>query len=257
MEWLLLYLGLGLLALIWFFVFCIFKKDAVANAGFGLFALAAGIAAIAWVTAGFEKNVNILILFVLAIGIGVLIYPMLAIDTYIKSGKYCRRFNHKPDKNCRCKRCNQSIEHERGSDCLCKRCRLPMGHVWIPKEEGKCYVECSLCGFRRNPDGHIWIPIPGAGAEFCSLCNERRTVQIRSKDSSCEKSESGHKIAGCHCEHCGTIIFEAHHNWTYVSGSSYDGSGDTRYKCNKCGLIRSDWWNPYREDTSYTHEALK
>ena len=257
MEFILLFLLILFLGIAWSILFNIMAMYVLRNIGLALLPLATGLSAVGYITGGFEDaHLGPILLLALALGMASLMLPMLVIDKYFKKGAYCARFRHKRGKYCRCVRCGQAVEHVRGNDCKCSACGKSLPHMWLPGKEGKCSVECSVCGYKRPKDSHSW----SVSGEFkhCTICNMyikiKMDIQIVKKDSPCDKNESGHHTEGCYCKYCEAIIIEAAHEWERLNYSSHDGSGETVYKCSECDLKRSEWFNPYTEGTSHRHD---
>ncbi len=242
MEFVLLYFALWLSAIAWFAIFSVYHHISVRNAGFAFMTIGAGMALVGFVSIGLNANIGPFILLVLAGGMATLTLPMLAIEKYFRSGKFCKRFGHKRWANCKCQRCGEYL-----------------GHVWIKFKEENCFAKCSACGYKRKNDEHTWMFMgQHLGTERCTTCGMERKVPVNIRidgaGGHCEKSEDGHCISGCFCEHCGAIIIEGNHDWDCVKHDSHDGTGDARYKCKKCGLKRYESWNPYNEKTAYDHD---
>ena len=259
MDFVSLYCTLWISGLVWFALFSIHPMEIVRNLGFALISLGAGVAAVGIPSAGFmEADLGPLLILTLALGVGGLAFPMLAISNYFKKGEYCRRVRHKRGKDCTCTICGQFVGHERGDDCTCTVCGKSVPHEWIPREEGQCALECSNCGFTRATDEHSWVVYPVSVIKKCSICGLVRPlktdVRIDNCANPCDKNAEGHHIVGCCCEYCDAIIIEGDHLWKRIGTSSHDGSGETLHLCPECDLKRHEYWNPHKEGIFYSHD---
>lgn len=132
MKFALMYCAIWVGAMIWFTVFSVLKMRVVRNLAF-VMALGAGAAAVGCASDGFANTESgPFLLLALAFGVGGLTLPMLGVNKYFETTRYCKIFPHKRGPECGCTRCGMFLGHVRGEDCKCTVCGQPMNHLWLP-----------------------------------------------------------------------------------------------------------------------------